>query len=471
MLLAELNKYRNKRQIYQTLPHGWQEKLAHIILTLWVLLPLPMLLTFFIFPHHVERIWIMYGIFIESAGSLTLMAVIIQVAGKFVLREKIAVGDSIRRAPWAFLLLLMLVWATIACLLAEDRGIAFYGIPYYREGLLTYVYYAAIYFQATRLSERYKMSLIRRFAAVSLVLAIVFLAQYLRIGLISNTVFAGEFAFLNSTNYLGYYLALSIILLAGLVIQADRKWMMIYSLMLAVNTYALIRNDTFGGFVAAVLALALFIPLHGFYERKFTFRFIIPLSIFLIVCMIHVSITQFIGGESSIFLNIRALTNDMLKIVRNAEDTGMAGSGRFRLWVKAIELIRARPWFGYGPDQTVLAISSTVTHVRPHNEIIQHALYLGIPAALLYLASLIWLLVRQIKQLPNLTPSTVIAAGGVIAYFISSQFGNTTPWVVPIFMVCLAFSSDTRSQHGHEEQSLIQPGKETGDAFTPPVAK
>ncbi|MDW7658290.1 MAG: O-antigen ligase family protein [Bacillota bacterium] len=447
MLLAELNKCRNIRQIYQTLPQSWQEKLTHIVLTMWVLLPLPMLLMFFIFAHDVDRISVMYSVLIESAGNLTLMAMIIQFAEKFALRKKLEIMKLIKKAPWSILLLLMLVWVTIACLRSKDLDTAIYGIPYYREGLTTYIYYAAIYYQATKLTDEYRTSIIRRFVWVSLVLAIVFLAQYLHIGLISNTLFAGEFAFLNSTNYLGYYLALSIILLAGLVIQADRKGMFIYSLLLAFNSYTLIRNNTFGGFIAAVLALVLLIPIHRFYKKKFSFRLLIPLAIFLFVCLIHVSITLFTGNDNSIYMNIHTLTTDVTKIARNAEDAGMAGSGRFRLWAKAIELIREKPWFGYGPDQTVLAISPTVTHVRPHNELIQHALYFGIPAALLYLTSLIWILVRQVKQLSNLTPSTVIAAGAVIAYFISSMFGNTTPWVVPIFMMCLAFSSAPGSLH------------------------
>lgn len=452
MLLAELNKCKNLRQIYQTFPQSWQEKLSHIVLTMWILLPLPMLFMFFIFAHDVNRLSVMYNIFIESAGNLTLMAIIFQVGEKIVLRKKLDLMSLIQKAPWSYLLLLMLVWVSIAALQSKDLSTAIDGIPYYREGLMTYIYYAAVYYQATKLTDKYRTSIIRRLVWVSLVLAIVFLAQYLDIGLISNTLFAGEFAFLNSTNYLGYYLALSIILLAGLVIQADRKWALIYSLLLAFNSYTLIRNNTFGGFIAAALALILLIPLHRFYKMRFSFRLFVPLAIFLFVCLIHVSITLFTGSDNSIYVNIRTLTTDVTKIARNAEDAGMAGSGRFRLWAKAIELIRERPWFGYGPDQTVLAISPTVIHVRPHNELIQHALFFGIPAALLYLTSLIWILVRQVKLLTSLTPSTIIAAGAVIAYFISSMFGNTTPWVVPVFMICLAFSSAPASLHDHEER-------------------
>lgn len=68
-------------------------------------------------------------------------------------------------------------------------------------------------------------------------------------------------------------------------------------------------------------------------------------------------------------------------------------------------MILQRPIFGYGPEQLDEELSEIMWVDRPGNEFIQHAVFLGIPGLLFYLAALITLFIRQwihMRKLDNI---------------------------------------------------------------------
>jgi O-antigen ligase len=100
--------------------------------------------------------------------------------------------------------------------------------------------------------------------------------------------------------------------------------------------------------------------------------------------------------------NLQDLSSDVEKIAAQTDDVGLVGSTRYAIWQRTIAIIPHRPVFGYGPKQTLGAYrDGGINHTRPHNEFLQHALVMGIPAAILYLASLIWLFVYLMRRVKS----------------------------------------------------------------------
>ena len=112
------------------------------------------------------------------------------------------------------------------------------------------------------------------------------------------------------------------------------------------------------------------------------------------------------------------------------------------LWKACFKMIPESPVVGYGPEQLNDKYSGAMLPWtdRPANEYIQHMVFLGIPGLLLYLASLITMLVCQLKGIKKLTLTTIAAAGCVIAYAVCAFTGNTMFYTTPYMFMFLGLA-------------------------------
>lgn len=443
-MFEDLKKCRTFKEIFQTLPSGWDQQAASVVLSMWVLLPLLMLPMFYIFVGDAVAMRSVFYALIQTAGVISTAFVVIQISGKLLTRNY-DIRKAVRHSPWHFLLLLMLAWALLSALLSDNVPKAFWGDFYYHEGFVNYCFYAAALYAATLLPEKLKARIIKLFVWTSFAICVVFLAKYCNVGFVADFIRENEYpmAYYNGTNVFGYLLSLSVLVLAGVVVSKTEKHRLLYCFILAFEIYTLIMNNTFGSYLAVVFALFIAVPLIWIRDGKLSLHVILPLLVFLATNILYYVLMNVIGLSALIGLNFNELSLDLRRVFMDTNNAGSAGSGRFEIWRKTILAIPERPWFGYGHDQTIEIFSlGSPSYHRPHNEILQHALFLGIPAALLYVSSLFWLFIHQLKNLRQLNQTTIIAAFAVIGYFISSMFGNTTPWTTVFFFIFLAFAAD-----------------------------
>jgi len=78
---------------------------------------------------------------------------------------------------------------------------------------------------------------------------------------------------------------------------------------------------------------------------------------------------------------------------------------------------------------------------RPDNEFIQYAVFLGIPGLAFYLLALISMFIKQWLQMKKLDVTTIVSAGCVVAYLVSSMFGNSMFYTTPYLFMFLALAS------------------------------
>ncbi len=124
-----------------------------------------------------------------------------------------------------------------------------------------------------------------------------------------------------------------------------------------------------------------------------------------------------------------------------SEEALQAGTTRWLLWLHAIDFIKEKPVFGFGPDnleEPYLAVGLTDT--RPHNEFLQHAAALGIPAAIFYLISVVTFTVTYFKKKID-NPIVIGLVCTVGAYVFSSLFGNSMFYTTPFFFMIFGMAT------------------------------
>ncbi len=358
--------------------------------------------------------------------------------------------------PWHFFLAGMLLWSVLSfAVKAEDRMRAVIGAPRLREGLTAYCFYAMLYVVAVWLKEEKKRKTVQLTMMVGSVIpaAVFWLVELgftsFRYGWFGDWLFIVTHQrasiYLNS-NYYGYYLTVILAITAAHSISTKKLWERLTALALfVINAMTLMVNDTLGAYVAVLLCLILIPMLYGIRE-KFRVFSLLPLVLFLgITAWINFGMFwEEIGiASGSATRNYMSLRADIGNIFVGSDAAASAGSGRWFLWKVTWDLMLREPVFGCGPEQMVFYLeeATSVPYNWPHNEYLQYAAMLGIPAAVMYLAAILSLAVTQIKNVKRLSDTTLIAGCMAFGYAVSAFFGGTTYVTAPYIFMALGMTS------------------------------
>lgn len=381
-----------------------------------------------------------YQILFFILGSITLFFALCYAA---ICRRQIFSLSSFRQSPWFLLFGLLLLWAIVSSLCSGYFYHAFLGGFYVRDGLASYFIYAAVFLCASCIRrEDYRRNLLRVFSAVICFIALIMVIQSFSHSAFLNYCFPSKRAVVfNQFNHFGYILCMAFVCLAGLFLyEKNGNVVLRYSILAGVFFlfYTLVINNTFGAILAAVISVPLILRFYIRSGRTLNMRTAtVVLVIFLlaVICFFALS-----SGSRQLIGNFTQLKKDLIKIITQAEDAGNAGTGRFELWTDTIHRISQRPFLGFGPEGFIGANAIT-DGKRPHNEYLQIAGYLGIPALLLYLAGLCTLAWHHVRHVKELTPMVLVSSGISIAYLISAIFGNPVYNTAPYFWLFLGLTA------------------------------
>ncbi|MHC1714062.1 MAG: O-antigen ligase family protein [Acidaminococcaceae bacterium] len=355
--------------------------------------------------------------------------------------------QNLIKRPWNLAFLAMLFWSLSASLLADDLLLAFYGTFYRNDGFFTYCIYAAIYCCAQiNKSENLRKKVFQYFILSSLPLCLVTILQYFNcptevLGiyyqerLLSNMRYAAIFY---NTNHYGYYLTMIIATSAGLYWQSNRTLeQSFYMFIFILNAWCLIINNTFGSYLS-VFFICIIAP--ALLYRKSTkinkTTNLMPLMLFL---LLTISSSQIVTN------NFQVLSTDVKNIAAENTSAKNAGSKRWELWTNGVDMLKYRPIFGYGPENLGKEyLARGIDQDRPHNEYLQHALFLGLPALIFYMNALFMLLKNWLTNRQNLNGTSFVSGLTVIAYLFSAFFGNTMFYTTIYFFLLLGYISQDR---------------------------
>jgi len=347
-----------------------------------------------------------------------------------------------------------LIWAFIASTFSDDPQLAFYSNLHRNEGYVVFVYYIITFLMAGLIKSSKKKRILLNVFAVSatLLCAVTVLQRYNAVALFFNMQncvlftatgnFESVFCYFN---HYGYYLCMVVLCCAGLIFTDEKKKSLLgHSLMMIINVWSLVLNDTFGSYLAATIALCVIPALiikkakmnHEMMNHWAVFKLALPLLIFVIISFSS-SLSQ-----NSISSQFGQLTTDVGKVITDDSTADTAGTGRWNLWKVTSDFIAERPVFGFGAEGLIDKYWELgFINDRPANEYIQYAAFWGIPGMILYLLALFSILIVCMKNLKTLKPITLAIGGCVLAYAISACFGNTMYYTTIYFYMFLGLVS------------------------------
>lgn len=346
------------------------------------------------------------------------------------------------------------VCAFFASLFADDPHLAFYSNLHRNEGFIVFCYYIIIFLMAGVIKSSKKKRVLLNVFAVSatLLCCVTVLQKYNDIAAFfgrqqcilftSTGKYESVFCYFN---HYGYYLCMAVLCCSGLIFTDEKKKSFIgHTILMMINVWSLVLNDTFGSYIAAAIALIVITILlivkakmnHERIRKRLVFKLALPLLVFVIIS-ISSSLSQ-----NSIISQIGNLTTDVGKVVTDDPTADLAGTGRWHLWKITAGFIAERPVLGYGAEGLIdkYAVLGLIND-RPANEYLQYATFFGIPSFIFYVFALVSILLANIKKIKRLKPITLAIGGVVLAYAISACFGNTMYYTTVYFYMFLGLVS------------------------------
>lgn len=354
----------------------------------------------------------------------------------FFVEEKSKFSTFIKEHIWDILLFLMLPIAGISALRSEVGKKAFAGVMIRHDGFYSYLTYAAVYICSKAVkSEKLKRWILRIMGITISFLSINTVLQYninilLKLGKIGIRI--SKYSLYSSIyfniNHFGYVLTIGVMALMVLVVIEEKKMLKILWFILAgYNVWSLIINNTFGAYIAVCLGIIFMSVVMIISDKKRYKSIIAVLILFIGVSIVTDMDTKIVSS------NFGFMYSDSKNI---SNDNG--GSGRIGLWKQTIKFIKEKPLLGWGPEGLYdRVINGEIEGDVPHNEYLQHMLYMGIPAGLFYIAALISLFITMVKKLKYLSKELLGMGAIVFAYCVSAFFGLTLYNTVPYYFIFL----------------------------------
>ncbi|MBQ2835742.1 MAG: O-antigen ligase family protein [Clostridia bacterium] len=355
-----------------------------------------------------------------------------------------------------FLFVIYMIWTLISCLSASSTRKAFYGTSYRREGYYRYLMYAGYFLCAFLLdSKKLRKILLNTFIIASIFLIII--SRVTLSGTRYTDIFVNskiETTIFGQFNHYCYYIMMTLMCALGLFLTEKNKVLKtLYVIAYAVIAYAMIYNDTFGCYLATIGTLILY-TIYAIIKKKDRIAISIAIVIFILL-----SIFTTKDGRNVVAINVENFMTDISAVlakfgisteIGNGESTPKpeweirndfmsAGTNRGELWHNAFNFILRKPIIGYGADNLGEQYENVLMYGRdrPHNLILYLACVSGIPGMLLYLTAVGIIVVKGIIKLMKDNDNGIISLLIVVAYLISSMFGNSMFYTSPFFFIFL----------------------------------
>lgn len=433
-------------QLMDYIPTVIITKIAYFAALLWLLSPVIVMLSNLFLPgqddvQYYYRQAMMAGlwyIFLLNAGTLGLMSGLMAAAKSLrkIFLTRARLWTVVQDHTVAVFLFLFLAWSLLSALMSPNPDIAFDGTIYRKEGWFTYLLYAGMFCCGYQLRKaihiRKLVAMLCGTGSLLSILSIIHMPwMKIRLGIEPATS-----AFHNSNHY-AYFLCMAIFAsLTGLLVNAKSKTALLFLVSFTLNSAALILNQSFGPYLAVIFGLMLMLTLSLLYKRDSARMVVLATAVFFVLSLLLNQVSR------HLFQDLWLTLTGIRQIASGDELAGSAGSGRWRLWVAAFQFMLERPLFGFGPDNLGQAYLDLGIEIdRPHNEILQFAASLGMPAALLYGMAVLVHLRDWFWQRRQASALALGLMGLLLAYWFSSMFGNTMYYTTPFFVLFWGLSA------------------------------
>ncbi|WP_218008383.1 O-antigen ligase family protein [Neobacillus niacini] len=323
-----------------------------------------------------------------------------------------------------------------------------------KEGLISYFCYFSVFLFSYRLIDEEKLNKVSSsIALVSLIVSIYGILQHYSLDIFprnsSMRNYEGvTYTFFDNPNFFGSYLVLVMLITIPFYLNSKNKiFQFIYFISLCLSFVALIFSNTRSGYLGVLIGLV-FLTFTVVIRRKHLWKkwIILAFTFIFLLFLINTS-------EQGYYANrINSVFKDSYRLATN-QGSGHEGSSRLFIWENSLPLVKEYFWVGSGPDSFEFVFPNNKKNIafmnnsivdKAHNEYLQIAITLGVPALLTYLCFL-YLILRRAFQAVQLTEGKekVIFYGliaTIIGYLVQAFFNISTVPVAPIFWSILGIT-------------------------------
>ena len=353
------------------------------------------------------------------------------------------------------LLLIFLILIIISTFLSNNIKKSIIGEENRYEGLLMFGVYTCIYLCS---KKYFKYQQINKFLNImfyiSVVIGILGILQrhikYVDLYPIFNKGICSTFG---NSNFFGSYISIILPISLSIFILYGNKKSFILSILMFFN---MISSGTRSAWVAfAVVSLIGIIYLIKQKNKNYFKRVGVILFVFVVIFIYLFNGWNIIPKKSTNYTEIKV--NQIVKEVKQLKDTGISkkmGSSRIEIWTITLELIKKKPLLGCGTDNIKEGLLKNCTEEayqfikrsnviidKVHNEYLQIAATIGIPALIIYLIFIILVLIPKIKLAKNNKIYFIISLT-IISYLAQAFFNISTIGIAPLFWMLLGLSDN-----------------------------
>ena len=361
----------------------------------------------------------------------TILVITGKAAGLLITRKgELSISSIFRNNPTMVFFLLCCLGIIASALWNQNVSVNATGDLYRSESLLTVLsYFLVFYLMSVFVADESDK---QKIAFITVVVSAVAAIHTIIVRIVEPDVPRYSSLFFHFNHY-GYYLAIHIMISAGLCIHSRSKVIRIISgIIMCLNTIVLNLNDTFGAWFGVFFAWILLFVI-DFVCKRNRKQTVIVFAVFLTATAVSCLITPNLINSIRQFF-----TDDVHGVV--IDENISTGSSRWQMWKVALQCIREKPIFGWGNEGIDDIIFETIGQTRPHNEYLQYAAFYGIPTGICYFAGCLFVFLRALKERSSLSGTRIVCLTAAFAYLVSAFFGNTMFYTTPFLFILLGLS-------------------------------
>lgn len=247
-------------------------------------------------------------------------------------------------------------------------------------------------------------------------------------------------------NFLGSYITIFLpIFMCLFVIQGKKRYFLMSSILFWAMLCSLTRSAWVAFWVYSIIGIIYII-----YKRE---KCIIKNAIILFISFILIFAIGNILSNGRIIGRNKVMFGELKRAVEEGITSGGIkddmGSGRIEIWKVTLNEVKMHPLIGTGIDTLKDAIKNdqneyfidriikTNTYIdKAHNEYLQIAATMGIPALIIYLVFILFIIKENMKNMFK-DKITFILSLSIIGYLVQAFFNISTIGVAPVFWMLL----------------------------------
>ena len=395
-----------------------------IVLFLAPLLVFPRVL---IYDYNIPKVIVLY------TCGITLVAML------FIKRREIKYDKK------DILVLVFLLLTELSLIFSINKTKSLFGETGRHEGFLMVMTYVLVYYFAKYYFREYKHFYKILFGIV-IAISILSILQFYDIVPFQKALGLQYRQFWTSgtfgnPNFLASYITIFLpILMCLFILKGKMKFLIMASIVFWAMLCSLTRSAWVAFGVYSIIGIIYII-----YKKE---KSIIKNSIMLFIAFVIIFAVGDILSNGRIIGRNKVMLSEFKNMATEGVTESM-GSGRIEIWKITLNQIKLHPWIGTGvdtlkdvisedqPDYYIDRIIETNTYIdKAHNEYLQIAATIGIPALIIYLLFLFIIMKENLKQFFS-NKIILILLLSIIGYLVQAFFNISTIGVAPIFWIML----------------------------------